>query len=72
MSIYTFRKAVPQDLEGTYKIFSLVDAQHRQAHPEIFQQTFDPKDTKDYLLTCIKSKDAVIFLAQNQVIFSVK
>ena len=65
MPNYKFRKAVPQDLEGVYKIFSLAGDQHRQAHPEIFQQTFDSKDAKEYLLSSIKSTDAVIFLAMN-------
>ena len=66
MPNYILRKAVPQDLEGAYNIFRLADDLHRQAHPEIFRQTFDPKDTKDFLLSSIKSKDAVIFLALNQ------
>lgn len=65
MPSYKFRKAVKQDLEGAYHIFSLADTQHRKAHPEIFQKTFDPKDTKDYLLSCIKSKDAAVFVAEN-------
>jgi GNAT superfamily N-acetyltransferase len=56
-------KAVLQDLEGVYNLLSQTDSQYRQAHPEIFQQAFDPGDTKDYLLSNIKSKDAVIILA---------
>jgi GNAT superfamily N-acetyltransferase len=66
MPSYKIREAVPKDLEGVFNIFSLADDQHRQAHPEIFQQSFDPKDTKDYLLSSIQSKDAVIFLALNR------
>jgi len=64
MSEYILRKAVQLDLEDVYKIFNLADAQHRLAHPEIFKQFYDPQDTKDYLLTSIKSKDAVVFLAE--------
>ena len=66
MSDYEIRIALPADLEGVYTIFSLADDLHRQAHPEIFQEISDPKDTKDYLLTSIRSKDAVVFVAEDR------
>ena len=65
MPSYKLRKAAKRDLESAYHIFSFADTQHRKAHPEIFQKTFDPKDMKDYLLSCIKSKDAAVFVAEN-------
>lgn len=65
MSDYEIRAALPADLEGVYAVFSLADNLHHQAHPEIFQETSDPKDTKDYLLTSIRSKDAVVFVAED-------
>ena len=65
MSNYEIRIALPQDLQGVYKIFSLADTQHRQAHPEFFRETPDPKDTKDFLLSSIRSKDAVVFVAED-------
>lgn len=65
MPDYEIRTALLQDLESVYQVFSLADTQHRLAHPEIFQEISDPKDTKDYFLSSIKSRDAVIFLAEN-------
>jgi GNAT superfamily N-acetyltransferase len=37
---------------------------HREAHPEIFQEAADPSEIKDYLLSGIKAKDTVIFVAE--------
>jgi ribosomal protein S18 acetylase RimI-like enzyme len=64
MFVYKIRAALPQDLEGVYQVFLLSDNLHRQAHPEIFQNSFDPKSTKGYLLSTIKSEDAVVLVAE--------
>ena len=63
MLAFEIHTASPSDLEGVYQVFLLSDNLHRQAHPEIFQQAFEPKSTKEYLMNAILSKDAVVFVA---------
>ena len=60
------REAHPQDLEGIYAIFSLADALHREAHPEIFQVTTQISSIKSYLLDAILADDGVIFVGEVQ------
>lgn len=64
MSEFAVRRARMEDLEGVFKVFSLADALHRQAHPEIFREANDPADIQDYLLLGIQSDDAVVFVAE--------
>lgn len=66
MNEYTIRKAMADELETLYAIFSLTDSLHQKAHPEIFQEISDPSDIKDYLLSRVKADDAVVFVAENQ------
>ena len=67
MSEFTVRSALPKDLERLYQIFRLADKLHRQAHPEIFREVHDPAEIKDYLLLCIQSDDAAVFVAELNV-----
>lgn len=66
MQDYKIRLALPGDLDGVYKVFSLADHIHRQAHPEIFQKAADPSGIKHYLLAGIQTDDAVVFIAEDQ------
>jgi ribosomal protein S18 acetylase RimI-like enzyme len=59
------RTASPSDLDGVYQVFLLSDNLHRQAHPEIFQQTHEPESTKEYLINAIKSEDAAVLIAEH-------
>ena len=63
MPDYKIRTALRSDLDAIYTIFSQADTLHREAHPEIFRKVDDPAEIKDFLLTGIKSDDAVIFVA---------
>jgi len=64
VSAYQIRKARPQDLAKVYAVFSLADDLHRRAHPEIFQEVADPAGMMEYLLSCIKAREAAVFLAE--------
>jgi ribosomal protein S18 acetylase RimI-like enzyme len=65
MSTYPIREARPSDLEGVYAILLLADQMHRHAHPEIFRVAERPAEVKDYLMTSIRSEDAVVFIAED-------
>jgi len=60
---FIIRPAQRSDLDAIYAVFSLADTLHRKAHPEIFQETEDPVEIKDFLLSAVQSKDDAVFVA---------
>ena len=70
MTEFTVRAAVPEDLEDLYRVYILADNLHQQAHPDIFRQTDDSENIKDFLRAEIGSPYSVIFVgkAHNEII----
>ena len=66
MSDYNIRQAISSDLEGVYSVFKLADKLHREAHPEVFREPENPDDIRDYLLSAIRDREAVVCIAEAQ------
>lgn len=60
----TIREATAGDYDALCEIIETVDALHREAHPDIFQQPDGPVRDKGYILDLIDDEDVGLFVVE--------